>query len=149
MLGKSRRTGLQLAVTHLLELLIALEQQNVGRLEIVNVLVPLKLLSDLGTNGGGGNIQSVQLRAVRQNKVNHCELFSIRMRDGAGAVGRPVLRGTQHRESGFAYISGAGERIWQLARRNTYNLHRTHLLGTKTGTARECERELQAKNRKM
>lgn len=42
-----------------LELLVAVEQQHIHRLQLRDISVPLKLLSDLGADGGDGHVERV------------------------------------------------------------------------------------------
>jgi hypothetical protein len=47
--------------SHLLVFLEALEEEDVYRLEVVDMRVPLKLLANLGPDSRGGEVDSVQL----------------------------------------------------------------------------------------
>lgn len=54
--------------THLLELLVTLQQQDINRLQIVDERVALKLLPDFGANSRGGEVDGVELGTVIRSR---------------------------------------------------------------------------------
>lgn len=55
--------------SHLLELLVAFQEQDIGGLEIIDVPVAFKLLTHFGSDSRCWNVERVQLSAVRRGET--------------------------------------------------------------------------------